>query len=42
MGRRTSVKPDKGIYSLVELTKLYKREKNSRVQKRLIAIEIKK
>ena len=40
MGRKTSVKPEQGIYSLVELTKLYKREKNSRVQKRLLAMKM--
>ena len=40
MGRRTRIKPDKGIYSLKELTKLYKREKNSRVQKRVLAIKM--
>lgn len=40
MGRRTSIKPEKGIYSLEDLTKLYKREKNSRVQKRLLAIKM--
>jgi transposase len=40
MGRRTSVKPEQGIYSLKELTKLYNREKNPRVQKRLLAIKM--
>ncbi|HEX3036739.1 MAG TPA: helix-turn-helix domain-containing protein, partial [Thermodesulfobacteriota bacterium] len=40
MGRRTSIKPEQGIYSLKGLTKLYRREKNSRVQKRLLAIKM--
>jgi transposase len=40
MGRRTSIKPEQGIYSLEELTKLYKREKNPRVQKRLLAMKM--
>lgn len=40
MGRRASIKPNKGIYSLEELTKLYKKEKDTRVQERLLAMEI--
>jgi transposase len=40
MGRKASIKPDKSIYSLEELTNLYKREKNTRMQKRLLAIKM--
>jgi transposase len=40
MGRRTSIKPGQGIYSLDELRKLYKREKSPRVQKRLLAVKM--
>ncbi len=40
MGRRASIKPNKSIYSLEELTKLYKKEKDTRVQKRLLAMKM--
>jgi methylmalonyl-CoA mutase N-terminal domain/subunit len=42
MGRRASIKPNKGIYSLEELTKLYKKEKDTRVQERLLAMKRRK
>jgi predicted DNA-binding ArsR family transcriptional regulator len=40
MGGRASIKPNKSIYSLEELTKLYKKEKDTRVQKRLLAMKM--
>lgn len=40
MGKRASLRPKEDIYSIKELTKLYKREKNTRMQKRLLAIKM--
>jgi transposase len=40
MGRRASIKPNRSIYSVEELTELYKKEKNTRMQKRLLAVEM--
>jgi transposase len=40
MGRRASIKPNKSINSLEELTKLYKKEKDTRVQKRVLAMKM--
>src|SRR5574341_531708 len=40
MGRRASIKPNRSIYSVEELTELYKKEKNTRMQKRLLAVKM--
>lgn len=40
MGKRASVRPVKDIYSINELTNLFKKEKNARMQKRLLAIKM--
>src|SRR6266478_9360135 len=40
MGKRASIRPKKNIYSIKELTDLYKKEKNTRMQKRLLAIKM--
>jgi len=40
MGRRASVRPKKEIYSIKELTNLYKKERITRIQKRLLAIKM--
>lgn len=38
--RRASVRPKEDIYSIKELTNLYKKEKDTRMQKRLLAIKM--
>ena len=40
MGKRAIVRPKEDIYSIEELTNLYKKEKNARMQKRLLAIKM--
>jgi transposase len=40
MGKRASIRPKESIYSIKELTNLYKKEKNTRMQKRLLAIKM--
>ncbi|MER3446977.1 MAG: hypothetical protein C4291_09090 [Candidatus Dadabacteria bacterium] len=40
MGKRAIVRPKEDIYSIEELTNLYKKEKNARLQKRLLAIKM--
>ena len=40
MGRKASIKPSRSIYSLGELTELYKKENNTRMQKRLLAVKM--
>lgn len=40
MGRRASVRPKEEIYSLQELTDLYKKERITRIQKKLLAIKM--
>lgn len=40
MGKRASVRPKEDIYSIKELTDLYKKQKNTRMQKRLLAIKM--
>jgi len=40
MGRRADIKPNKSIYSVEELTELYEKEKNTRMQKRLLAVKM--
>ncbi len=40
MGKRASIRPKRDIYSIRELTSLYKKEKGARMQKRLLAIKM--
>ena len=40
MGKRASVRPKENIYSMKELTNLYKKERSTRMQKRLLAIKM--
>ncbi len=40
MGKRASIRPKRDIYSIEELTSLYKKEKSARMQKRLLAIKM--
>jgi transposase len=40
MGRRADIKPNKSTYSVQELTELYKKGKNTRMQKKLLAIKM--